>query len=291
MSMPASVDMASIWAQAIESGAIDRWAPDADRDYWQTHGDAYDDRFPDGPPEGFDAVAEATAEARTALEIGPGTGRYTMRLAPQVEQMTVVDYAPSMLDRLQTRLTNQGIDGVTCREGRWPAVGAAPHDLVLAAWTTYSQREIDAALDAMVAATRRRLVIVDSAGVAPPHTKLLAAVCGDDPPDPAPRALYVVSYLWETGVRASLTVDSARRCYEADSSQSIATQLAPEANPATISTLADRLDDHLEPTAEGVRYQYEIPAGVVVWDPTDESLAEGSSGDGRSDATESGGPD
>jgi SAM-dependent methyltransferase len=280
--MPMSVDVASVWAQAIESGAIDRWTPDADRDYWQTYGDAYDDRFSDGPPEGFDAVAEATAEARTALEIGPGTGRYTTRLAPQVEQTTAVDYALSMLDRLQTRLANHGIDSVTCREGRWPAVDAPPHGLVLAAWMTYSQREIDAALDAMVAATRRRLVIVDSAGVAPPHAKLLTAVRGNDPPDPAPRALYVAGCLWESGIRASLTVDGACRCYEADSAQSIATQLAPEADSATVSTLADRLDDHLEPTAEGVRYQYEIPAGVVVWDRTDES-SENSSGDSRSD--------
>lgn len=280
--MPASIDVGSVWAQAIESGTIDRWTPDADRDYWQTHGDTYDERFADGPPEGFDAVVEVTPEARTALEIGPGTGRYTRRFAPQVEQTTVVDYSPSMLDRLQTRLANSGIDGITYRKGRWPTIDVAPHDLVLAAWTMYSQREINVALDAMVAATRRRLVIIDSAGVAPPHAKLLAAVRGDDLPDPAPRALYIAGYLWGAGARASLTVDDARRCYEADSSQSIATQLAPDADSATVSALADRLDDHLEPTAEGVRYQYEIPAGVVVWDRTDELPEEYSPDDSRS---------
>lgn len=260
------IDYAAAWKRLADRGTLDCWRPAADRAYWRSHGETYDERFPDDEtPEGFDAIRRAADGASTALELGPGTGRYTVRLAERVDRVTAVDYSKPMLEQLRVRLATAGVAGVRRRHGRWPDVDVDGHDLVCTAWTMYSQEDLTAALEALVHATGRTLVIVDSAGASPPHANLLADIRDEAPPSSVPRCRYVAGVLEQLGASPSVHTDDAVRCHDAETPRGIVDRLVPDASAATRRALTDRLDPHLEATSSGVRYRYAVPAGVVVW--------------------------
>lgn len=53
-----------------------------------------------------------SAETRM-LEIGPGGGKWTVRLAPRVEHLTVFDVAEAMIERTRARVQSEGLDNVS----------------------------------------------------------------------------------------------------------------------------------------------------------------------------------
>lgn len=53
----------------------------------------------------------------SALEIGPGGGKWTVRLAPRVGQLTVFDVAESMLARTRARVESEGLCNVSFVHG------------------------------------------------------------------------------------------------------------------------------------------------------------------------------
>jgi ubiquinone/menaquinone biosynthesis C-methylase UbiE len=61
------------------------------------------------------AVAEPwlRPEARV-LEIGPGGGKWTVRLAPRVAELVAFDVAGAMLERTRRRCRDEGLGNVTC---------------------------------------------------------------------------------------------------------------------------------------------------------------------------------
>ncbi|ELY56620.1 class I SAM-dependent methyltransferase [Natronolimnohabitans innermongolicus] len=262
------LDYAGAWRRLAANGDLGCWTPDDDREYWRANARHYGERFPDRTaPEGWTIIRRAAERSASALEVGPGTGRYTRRLAATVDRVTAVDYSRSMLEWVRESLAADRRGTVAFRHGRWPEVDVERHDLVLTAWTTYSQSDLEAALSALVAATDRTLVVVDSLGVAPPHARLLADIRDGEPSDPIPRALYVAGVLDRLGSGSNprCVVDDAIRCHEAETPRAVADRLAPNAAPETREALGERLEPLLETTPEGVRYQYSIPAGIVVW--------------------------
>jgi ubiquinone/menaquinone biosynthesis C-methylase UbiE len=57
-----------------------------------------------------------TSETR-ALEIGPGGGKWTVRLAPRVRELVVFDVAEQMLDRTRRRVASASLSNVTFAHG------------------------------------------------------------------------------------------------------------------------------------------------------------------------------
>ncbi len=108
----------------------DRYAEDWNRysTDWDAH---YGDRYEHLGDEWCD---EGTAERRhenrvfaiaepwlrptsRVLEIGPGGGKWTVRIAPCVSELVVFDVADSMLARTRARCERHGLDNVACELG------------------------------------------------------------------------------------------------------------------------------------------------------------------------------
>ncbi|WP_016698785.1 class I SAM-dependent methyltransferase [Actinoalloteichus spitiensis] len=58
-------------------------------------------------------AAGMTSES-TVVDLGAGTGRFTMAVAPHVRRVVAVDVSPSMLDVLNARVTGEGWRNVEC---------------------------------------------------------------------------------------------------------------------------------------------------------------------------------
>jgi ubiquinone/menaquinone biosynthesis C-methylase UbiE len=63
----------------------------------------------------FDALAPAPEE--TVLEVGPGTGYYTLDVARAVRRLHVFDLQPEMLEHTLRRAREAGVDNVEPRQG------------------------------------------------------------------------------------------------------------------------------------------------------------------------------
>ncbi|NLW48169.1 MAG: class I SAM-dependent methyltransferase [Firmicutes bacterium] len=57
-------------------------------------------------------IKKITDKSLSVLEIGAGTGRYTLEIAPLVKQVTAIDISQGMLDCLFQKVASQGISNV-----------------------------------------------------------------------------------------------------------------------------------------------------------------------------------
>ncbi|MBL8147374.1 MAG: class I SAM-dependent methyltransferase [Anaerolineae bacterium] len=76
-------------------------------------------------------------QGKTVLDIGAGTGRLTMLLAPEAAQVIAVDRAPAMLEITAERAAKAGCANVETREADHRALPLpdASVDLAVAGWT------------------------------------------------------------------------------------------------------------------------------------------------------------
>ena len=92
--------------------------------WWRRHPSAcpYNQRFWVQAPHPFitrERLREALAPCagETVLEVGPGTGYYTLDVARRVQRLHVFDLQPEMLDHTLRRAREAGVDNVEPRQG------------------------------------------------------------------------------------------------------------------------------------------------------------------------------
>ena len=73
----------------------------------------YDDKEDAGAPDEVALLKQLgmTPES-SVLEFGPGTGQFTVEVAPECAAVTAVDVSALMLDRLRAKLSERGLDNV-----------------------------------------------------------------------------------------------------------------------------------------------------------------------------------
>ena len=58
--------------------------------------------------------AHGVTAAATVVDLGTGTGRFALSIAPHVRRVVAVDVSPAMLDHLRDRVRAAGLDNVEC---------------------------------------------------------------------------------------------------------------------------------------------------------------------------------
>ncbi|MBN2005912.1 MAG: methyltransferase domain-containing protein [Anaerolineae bacterium] len=96
----------------------------------------------------------------TLLDIGAGTGAWTVLLAPYVRSVTAMDPSPAMLDVLRENVTATGLDHVIVLEGGWPEIVVTPHAVVLCSHALYGVADFAAFVGKMTATARRRCYLL-----------------------------------------------------------------------------------------------------------------------------------
>lgn len=107
-------------------------------------------------PDPFLAQVAAAVDAdTTVLDVGAGTGIYTLALARQARRVVAVEPAASMLRLLKQEVAASGLGNVAVVEGSWPQVEVAPADVVVCANVVTPIVEIGPFLEKLLARTRR----------------------------------------------------------------------------------------------------------------------------------------
>lgn len=141
------------------------------------------------------------------LDVGCGTGTYTIRMAPLVEEVVALDSSPAMLEVLRSKVRQAGIRNVKVVEADWREYRPShPFDLVFASMTPIFRRlEL---VDKLLAASSRHLVLVTWAGIKenPLLHRLFLEILGRDPQagDRRPDMFLLFNYLYTLGYAPDL---------------------------------------------------------------------------------------
>jgi len=91
----------------------------------------------------------------TVLDIGAGTGAWSMLLARHVRRVTSVDPSESMLSVLRENMAAENAANVSIKQGAWPDVEVEPHDFSLCSHAMYGCPDLEAFIRGMEKHTRQ----------------------------------------------------------------------------------------------------------------------------------------
>jgi SAM-dependent methyltransferase len=128
---------ADIWADRardFKEGVKRRWVrPDSSRDF----------------------ILSKIDSDSTVLDIGAGTGDWSILIAPRAKQVTAVEPSDSMIAVMRESLLAAKITNVSIVQGSWPEVSVEPHDFSLCSHAMYASTDLEAFIRRMMECTRR----------------------------------------------------------------------------------------------------------------------------------------
>jgi Methylase involved in ubiquinone/menaquinone biosynthesis len=132
-------------------------------DYWEGAAAAYDERSArhwDAADRLRDFLASRLRSSDRALDIGAGTGSWSLFMAERCARVTALDSSPAMRALMAMKIEESGAENIRIAAGSWPEDGLEPHDLCFCAHAMYGSRELGAFYAKMDATATRECVIV-----------------------------------------------------------------------------------------------------------------------------------
>jgi SAM-dependent methyltransferase len=159
-----------------------------------------------GDPLFLQVCSELTAET-SVLDVGAGTGRFTLALAPLVRQVIAVEPNAAMLDYLRRDAREEGLTNITALQTSWQdAPGDLTADVVICSHVLYPIADIVPFLARLHTATRRACYIYMRATPFDAITNhLWKHFHGEERCFP-PSYIHVLDVLYEMGIYANVEV-------------------------------------------------------------------------------------
>lgn len=163
---PLAIDYVERWRQIVERRRAQMDAAYAaaglsSDDYWakraKNYREALHSRMDDDPY--LRRVRAAINPGSTVIDVGAGTGRHTLALAPQVHSVTAIDPAAAMLAFLREDLAANSIKNVNVVESDWLAADVAPADIVSCSHVLYPIADVVPFLRKLDRSARERVFI------------------------------------------------------------------------------------------------------------------------------------
>lgn len=115
----------------------------------------------------------------TVLDVGSAAGTLGIPLAQKAKSITALDFSSKMLELLQQRCDNSGIDNIRTVHGRWEddwnSLGIIPHDVVIAS-RSMPLGSARAAIAKLNEYARKRVYVVVAAGEGPRDSRVYEAI-------------------------------------------------------------------------------------------------------------------
>lgn len=142
----------------------------------------------------------------TVLEIGPGTGRWTIPLAGVCRSVTAVEPTPDMANMLRENLDKAGFQNVNIRSQTWEDASPEMHDVVICAHGMYGSPDLETFVRKMERCARKRCYLairLTPADGIMAELSLRISGCRHDSPD----AIIAYNALYGLGVYANVLVE------------------------------------------------------------------------------------
>lgn len=218
-------------------------------------------------------VARHAGRRSSVLDVGAGSGRFALALAPRVGEVVAVDPSRGMLGVLRQQARHRGVGNVRTVEGRWEDVDVPPADVAICAFVLPLVADVAPFLAKLDGAARRRVLVHVGAATADGFVDPFWRHFHGAPRQPGPTYLDAVAVLAELGIRADVEVAevsvASRFPTLAAAARSYADQLLLPDTPAVRRELRELLRPWLVAGRDGLRPPLRTtPAAIVSWRPS-----------------------
>jgi SAM-dependent methyltransferase len=162
----APIDHVARWSRIVERRRVQMESAYAragisNADYWgkraKTYRAALHERTDEDPF--FLRVRGAVTKDSTVLDVGAGTGRHTLALAPLVARVTAVEPSPAMLAFLREDAGTQALTNVFTVPSEWLAADVEPADFVICSHVLYPIADIAPFARKLTARAKERVYV------------------------------------------------------------------------------------------------------------------------------------
>lgn len=94
------------------------------------------------------------------LDIGAGTGKWAVLLAPYARRVTAVEPSSAMIEKMRGNLKRERIDNVDVVQAAWPDVSIEPHDMTLCSHAMYGFADFARFIQSIQSITRHTCVLL-----------------------------------------------------------------------------------------------------------------------------------
>ena len=143
----------------------------------------------------------------SVLDVGAGTGRFSLALAPQAEHITAVEPSAAMMDFLRRDAADKGLSNISYVQITWQeAPDNLQADIVICSHVLYPIRDIEPFLSKLQKATRQDCYIYSRATHIDALTADLWQHFHHDERRIPPSYIHVLDVLYEMGIFANVEI-------------------------------------------------------------------------------------
>lgn len=156
----------SLWRELVEIKSNSRKKlhnADSEVDIWDTKAIEFKESVKKRwvkPDSSRDFILSQIDSKSTVLDIGAGTGAWSLLLARQVRHVTAIEPSASMIEVMRESLAQENIKNVHILQAQWPALSVEPHDFSLCSHAMYGYPDFAAFIAQMVACTKGTCFLV-----------------------------------------------------------------------------------------------------------------------------------
>ena len=200
--MTKEIDWLELWRELVTRKLHPKTEKLVER--YKAHGQKQKER----PDTLLDFVLKEINAHDTAIDIGAGTGRWTIPLSQKIKSVTAVEPTSGMAEMLKENLDNAGLRNVEVLSQTWEDATPSMHDIVVCAHGMYASADLAAFVRKMERFSRKQCCLAIRL---PPADGILSELslkiygCRHDSPD----AVIAYNALYTMGIHVNLLVEKS----------------------------------------------------------------------------------
>ena len=163
---PQAIDYVARWRQIVERRRVQMDSAYAragivHADYWGRRAQSYRAATHAATAQDplIERVRRVAGATSTLLDVGAGTGRHTLALAPHVGHVTAVEPSDAMLGLLRGDVAEQRMSNVTSVQSEWMNADVGPADVVICSHVLYPIADVVPFVDKLEASANERIFV------------------------------------------------------------------------------------------------------------------------------------
>ncbi len=160
-------DWCKLWEQLsdIQNKAFGRKKGHKEDDFWKhkaTHFDKMVDERWSKPDSSRDFLIQKLKDTpgSSLLDIGAGTGKWSLLVSPYTSKVTALDPSLAMQEILRGKIQKHKILNIDIVTGTWPEDDVAPHDFILASHSMYGVADFKAFVNKMSTTATKACILL-----------------------------------------------------------------------------------------------------------------------------------
>lgn len=243
--------------------------------FWDARAKRFAKRLPVSSVVGdplYRRLRQATGRRSKVLDVGAGTGRFALALAPHVASVTAVDASSRMLDVCRREARARGLGNVGCVPARWEDADVAPADVAFSSYVVTLVPDAARFLAKLDAAATGRAFLYLGAYTADAIMDPLWRHFHGTPRKPGPTYLDALDVLRELGYKPDVEVAEVatrgRYTSVADAAKDYRDQLCLPDTPEVRKELRGLLEHWFIRRGDALAVPLKtVPAAVISWAP------------------------